>query len=203
MIKYNNIDFNIKDKFYESFIEQIESLKNNIDIDFEIIAEDVIDKVILQNIDVNLNYDKLISEFVKILNKVIETNINKTYIIFYNSQIFSLNIKFDNCYIFDFNPFLEVNEYNILITNDYYNLNYKYLIDYLKQVWPIEYDDDEIEKYLIEYFKIGIQNKVYKTNKEKLYLTATIINKVYNIGQEITCDRLVFDSIIKSFIDNT
>lgn len=201
-MKYNNLDLNVKDEFYQSFLNQVDILKNNIELNIDIIPEDVIDKVILQNIDIELNYKDLIETFKKILNEVIKENINKTYIIFYNSNILSLNLESDNYFTFDINSFLDVNDYNILIANEIFNLNYQNLIVYLKDIWPVDYKEREIENLVIEYFRSGILYKNFTTNKEKLYLTALIVNKVYNLNQKITCDRLIFDSIIESFIDN-
>lgn len=202
LIKYNEIDINKKDEFYSAFLKQIEYLKSNMNLEFELIPEEIIDKVIIQNINTKINYARLIKDFENILHFVVSYNINKTYIIIYNSSFFQMSRNLDNCYTFDVNSYLNIKDYNILISDEIRNINYELLIEYLKEIWPVDYFKQEIENLLEEYFSYGIHKKIFKTQKEKMYLLSSIINKEYKFHQEITCDKVVFDSIIKSFIDN-
>lgn len=202
LIKYNEIDINKKDEFYSAFLKQIEYLKSNMNLEFELIPEEIIDKVIIQNINTKINYARLIKDFENILHFVVNYNINKTYIIIYNSSFFQMSRNLDNCYTFDVNSYLNVKDYNILISDEIRNINYELLIEYLKEIWPVDYFEQEIENLLEEYFSYGIHKKIFKNKKEKMYLLSSIINKEYKFHQEITCDKVVFDSIIKSFIDN-
>lgn len=202
LIKYNEIDINKKDEFYSAFLKQIEYLKSNMNLEFELIPEEIIDKVIIQNINTKINYSRLIKDFENILHFVVSYNINKTYIIIYNSSFFQMSRNLDNCYTFDVNSYLNIKDYNILISDEIRNINYELLIEYLKEIWPVDYFKQEIENLLEEYFSYGIHKKIFKTKKEKMYLLSSIINKEYKFHQEITCDKVVFDSIIKSFIDN-
>ena len=164
--------------------------------------EEELTKVIIQNIDIKINFQKLLSEFEKILQVVINYNISKTYIIFYNSSFMELNRNYDNCFNFDCNPFLNVSDYNILVANEIISFNYKTLIKYLKDIWPIEYYNQEIEYLVNDYFCYNIHKKFFRTKREKIYLLSNILNKEYKLNQKIICDKVVFDSIIKSFIDN-
>lgn len=202
LIKYNEIKIENKDIFYNSFLDQIELLKDNVDLDVEIMPEEELTKVIIQNIDIKINFQKLLSEFEKILQVVINYNIIKTYIIFYNSSFMELNRNYDNCFNFDCNPFLNVSDYNILVANEIISFNYKTLIKYLKDIWPIEYYNQEIEYLVNDYFCYNIHKKIFRTKREKIYLLSNILNKEYKLNQKIICDKVVFDSIIKSFIDN-
>ncbi len=202
LIKYNEIAINKKDEFYSAFLKQIEYLKSNMNLEFELIPEEIIDKVIIQNINTKINYARLIKDFENILHFVVSYNINKTYIIIYNSSFFQMSRNLDNCYTFDVNSYLNVKDYNILISDEIRNINYELLIEYLKEIWPVDYFEQEIENLLEEYFSYGIHKKIFKNKKEKMYLLSSIINKEYKFHQEITCDKVVFDSIIKSFIDN-
>ena len=202
LIKYNEIDINKKDEFYSAFLKQIEYLKSNMNLEFELIPEEIIDKVIIQNINTKINYARLIKDFENILHFVVNYNINKTYIIIYNSSFFQMSRNLDNCYTFDVNSYLNVKDYNILISDEIRNINYELLIEYLKEIWQVDYFEQEIENLLEEYFSYGIHKKIFKNKKEKMYLLSSIINKEYKFHQEITCDKVVFDSIIKSFIDN-
>lgn len=202
LIKYNEIAINKKDEFYSAFLKQIEYLKSNMNLEFELIPEEIIDKVIIQNINTKINYARLIKDFENILHFVVSYNINKTYIIIYNSSFFQMSRNLDNCYTFDVNSYLNVKDYNILISDEIRNINYELLIEYLKEIWPVDYFEQEFETLLEEYFSYGIHKKIFKNKKEKMYLLSSIINKEYKFHQEITCDKVVFDSIIKSFIDN-
>lgn len=202
LIKYNEIIVDKKDDFYNSFLKQVDYLNNSINLDFELIPEEMIDKVVMQNIDVKINYQKLMNNFEQILQFVIKNNISKTYIILYNSLFIQLNKNMDNCYTFDINPHLNAINYNILITENILIFNHKLLTNYLKNLWPVDYYEQEIEALLEEYISYGIHKKFFITKKEKLFLLSKIMNKEYKLNQEITCDKLIFDSIIKSFIDN-
>lgn len=202
LIKYNEIAIDKKDEFYSAFLKQIEYLKSNMNLEFELIPEEIIDKVIIQNINTKINYASLIKDFENILHFVVSYKINKTYIIIYNSSFFQMSRNLDNCYTFDVNSYLNIKDYNILISDEIRNINYELLIEYLKEIWPVAYFEQEIENLLEEYFSYGIHKKIFKTKKEKMYLLSSIINKEYKFHQEIICDKVVFDSIIKSFIDN-
>lgn len=199
---YNNIDVDIKDEFYQSFVKQVEIINDLVDNNMSIIPEDAIEKVVLQNAYVEIENDKLIEEFVKILNYVIGRNINLTYIIFYNSQIMNIEKNYDNCYTFDLNNYLDIRNYNLIIVDEIREFSYEILVEYLKNIWPIDYIEEEEENLISEYFNFVIYFKKFITQKEKLFLMSKILNKEYKIKQEIECNKLIFDSIIKSFVDN-
>lgn len=167
LIKYNEIAINKKDEFYSAFLKQIEYLKSNMNLEFELIPEEIIDKVIIQNINTKINYARLIKDFENILHFVVSYNINKTYIIIYNSSFFQMSRNLDNCYTFDVNSYLNVKDYNILISDEIRNINYELLIEYLKEIWPVDYFEQEIENLLEEYFSYGIHKKFLKTKKKK------------------------------------
>lgn len=199
---YNNIDVDIKDEFYQSFVKQVEIINDLVDNNMSIIPEDAIEKVVLQNAYVEIENDKLIEEFVKILNYVISGNINLTYIVFYNSQIVNIEKNYDNCYTFDLNNYLDIRNYNLIIVDEIREFGYEILVEYLKNIWPIDYIEEEEENLIAEYFNFVIYLKKFITQKEKLFLMSKILNKEYKIKQEIECNKLIFDSIIKSFVDN-
>ena len=199
---YNNIDVDIKDEFYQSFVKQVEIINDLVDNNMSIIPEDAIEKVVLQNAYVEIENDKLIEEFVKILNYVISGNINLTYIVFYNSQIMNIEKNYDNCYTFDLNNYLDIRNYNLIIVDEIREFSYEILVEYLKNIWPIDYIEEEEENLIAEYFNFVIYLKKFITQKEKLFLMSKILNKEYKIKQEIECNKLIFDSIIKSFVDN-
>ena len=80
--------------------------------------------------------------------------------------------------------------------------SYEILVEYLKNIWPINYIEEEEENLIADYFNFVIYLKKFITQKEKLFLMSKILNKEYKIKQEIECNKLILDSIIKSFVDN-
>ena len=136
---YNNISLDKKEPFYLEFLKQIDILKENLDVNFEFVEEDNIDKVIMQNIDININFDNLFQTFLTTLNKVVNENITKTYIIFYDSKILDIKLDSDNYYLFDVNQYLDIDKYNLLISNNVKEFNINTLVDYIESIWPILY----------------------------------------------------------------
>lgn len=199
--KYNNISLEEKDKFYQEFLKQIDLLKESIKINYEIVEEDNIDKVIIQNIDININFDNLFETTLKVLNEIVKENVTKIYIIFYNSRLLNVKLDSDNYYLFDVNQYLDINEYNLLFCDDIYNLNFSSLINYVENIWPKNYEDNEIKLYLNHYFKYLIYLNEFDTLSIEIYLIGLILNKLYGLNQKINCKKPILDNVIKSFVD--
>lgn len=200
-LKYNEIPQEDKQKFYNEYLNQIDILKEKLNINSKIIPEDSIDKVVLQNIDISIDFDNLLETFNEILNKVMKENINKTYIIFYDSKLIEIKPESDNYYLFDVNQFLDIKEYNLLISQNINELDVNYLINYIENIWPMNYEENEICFLLEHYFKYLIYLKDISIFNEKLYLIGIILNKTYNLQQKINCTNSNVNNIIKSFID--
>lgn len=199
--KYNNISLEEKDKFYQEFLKQIDLLKESLKINYEIVEEDNIDKVIIQNIDININFDNLFETTLKVLNEIVKENVTKIYIIFYNSRLLNVKLDSDNYYLFDVNQYLDINEYNLLFCDDIYNLNFSSLINYVENIWPKNYEDNEIKLYLNHYFKYLIYLNEFDTLSIEIYLIGLILNKLYGLNQKINCKKPILDNVIKSFVD--
>ncbi len=198
---YNEVHLEDKQPFYYEYLNQIEILKDKLNSDFEIIPEENLDKVVLQNIDININLDSLLSNFNCILNKILLENINKTYIIFHDSKLIEIKPESDNYYLFDVNQFLDIKEYNLLVTKNVNEFNLNSLVNYIESIWPINYEENEICFLLEHYFKYLIYLKDISIFNEKLYLIGIILNKIYNLQQKLYCTNLNINNIIKSFID--
>ena len=179
--KYNDILLEDKQKFYNKYLNQINILKEKINVNLEVIIEENLDKIILQNIDISVNYNNLLQILNNILNKVIKENINKTYIIFYDSNLVEIEIKYDNYYLFDINQFSDLSDYNLLISQNINEFDINNLARYIEEIWPIEYKDNEICYLLEHYFKYLIHLKNVSISNEKLYLIGTILNKTYKL----------------------
>lgn len=199
--KYNNISLEEKDKFYQEFLKQIDLLKESLKVDYEIVEEDNIDKVIIQNIDININFDNLFETALKVLNEIVKENVTKIYIIFYNSRLLNIKLDSDNYYLFDVNQYLDINECNLLFCDDIYNLNFSSLINYVENIWPKNYEDNEIKLYLNHYFKYLIYLNEFDTLSIEIYLIGLILNKLYGLNQKINCKKPILDNVIKSFVD--
>ena len=115
---------------------------------------------------------------------------------------FRIEKNYDNCYTFDLNNYLDIRNYNLIIVDEIREFSYEILVEYLKNIWPIDYIEEEEENLIAEYFNFVIYLKKFITQKEKLFLMSKILNREYKIKQEIDCNKLIFDSIIKSFVDN-
>lgn len=139
---YNNISLDKKEPFYLEFLKQIDVLKENLDVNFEFVEEDNIDKVIMQNMDININFDNLFQTFLTTLNKVVNENITKTYIIFYDSKILDIKLDSDNYYLFDLNQYLDIDKYNLLISSDVQEFNVNSLVNYIESIWPKGYEEE-------------------------------------------------------------
>lgn len=198
---YENFSLEDKEKFYREFLNQVDMLREKINIDFEIIAEDNIDKVIMQNLDIEINFDILLEKFIEVLNKVMIENVNKTYIIFYDSKIIDIKLDGNNYYLFDVNQFLDISSYNLLISNEVIEFSLDSLIDYVESIWPVDYTDGEIKSLLIHYFKYLIYLDYFDTVSVEIYLIGIILNKIYGLSQKINYTKEINNNIIKSFID--
>lgn len=198
---YGEIPLDNKQLFYNDYLNQVEILKKKLNINFEVLPEDNIDKVVLQNIDINIDFNSLLEAFNKILNKVMKENINKTYIIFYDSKLIEIKMESDNYYLFDVNQFLNIKEYNLLISQNIVEFNLDSLNSYVEDIWPMNYEENEIYFLLEHYFKYLIYLKDISIFNEKLYLIGIILNKTYKLNQKINCTNSNINNIIKSFID--
>ena len=198
---YNDTSLDKKEPFYQEFLKQIDILKENLNVDFEFIEEDNIDKVIMQNIDININFNILFETFLTTLNKVVNENITKTYIIFYDSKILDIKLDSDNYYLFDLNQYLDIDKYNLLISNDVQEFNINSLVNYIESIWPKDYEENEIRVLLKHYFKYLIYLNEFDTVSIELYILGIILNKTYGLNQKIVYTKPIDDNIIKSFID--
>ena len=101
----------------------------------------------------------------------------------------------------DINQFLDIKEYNLLITEDINEFDESSLISYIENLWPLAYEENEISFLVEHYFKYLIYLDNVNIANDKLYLVGLIIKKNYKLNQKITCTNPNLSNIIKSFID--
>ena len=89
----------------------------------------------------------------------------------------------------------------MIIGQNINELDVNYLINYIENIWPMNYEENEICFLLEHYFKYLIYLKDISIFNEKLYLIGFILNKTYNLQQKINCTNSDINNIIKSFID--
>lgn len=146
--------------------------------------------------------DNPIEKISYMLEYIINNNLNKTIIIFFNSNNFLINNKFKNVIFFDINKNIEMNNNNIFITNNFYkNLDFEIILDYLEKNWPINFKKESILHWLKFYFTNCISLSKIKITNETLLIIAFLLKKMYKLNQTIFYPNEIND-IIKSFIAN-
>lgn len=153
------------------------------------IKDDVV-KNFVSNYEIKFNileYEKILKNLLKIF---LDSNIDKKIIIFYNSKYLKYNFENNkNVIAFDTNDKLEVNKYNILISNEYMNINYEIIIKYITEKSPIILEKSLVESILTEYLTniiykkeinevIEYKNIIYKILSKKLNINHNFNNKL-------------------------
>lgn len=168
-------------------------------------VDEDIEKLIFSITQFNLNYN--ITNINEILNNLLEQyikiNTNKIILIFYDSSLLNLSFSsFDNCYTFDISESVKIEEYNITSWHEVTDFNYEIIIHELNKQWPIAFNEQEIMKYIKEYF-IKISHHIeLSISNEKEYLAYFLLNKLYNNSIPINTNQVVLNDNIKSFLEH-
>ena len=146
------------------------------------IKDDVV-KNFVSNYEINFNileYEKILKNLLKIF---IDSNIDKKIIIFYNSKYLKYNFENNkNVIAFDTNDKLEVNKYNVLISNEYMNINYEIIINYITEKSPIILEKSLVESILTEYLTNIVYKKEISGVAEYKNIIYKILSKKLNIN---------------------
>lgn len=152
-----------------------------------------IEKNFISNYEIKFNileYEKILKNLLKIF---LDSNIDKKIIIFYDSKYLKYNFENNkNIIAFDTNDKLEVNKYNILISDEYMNINYEIIINYITKKSPIILEKSLVESILTEYLTniiykkeinevIEYKNIIYKILSKKLNINHNFNNKLSKI----------------------
>lgn len=180
-----NDDNNYQEKAEELLTSMFKNIISSTDLNFSYETNTTISKLINNNLNVELNYKiNEIQEILEIiLNKIIEYNYTKTYIIFIDRNLIDINIKSDNVYYFNINSNTMINDYNLLFLNEFRNFNYEVLLNEIKYNWPLDYEITNIEYYLKVYLRYYLSNKNIISSNIYIKNISNIMNKLYNINQ--------------------
>ena len=109
-------------------------------------------------------------------------NSNKIYIIFIDKSLININFNNDNLYIFNVNNNIEdLNDYNLLFLDYYYDFNLNVLLENIKLNWNKEYNDDYILNLLKDFINIYLKyDNIFISNNDIKQLK-NIFYKLYNI----------------------
>lgn len=161
------------------------------------IKDDVV-KNFVSNYEINFNileYEKILKNLLKIF---LDSNIDKKIIIFYNSKYLKYNFENNkNVIAFDINDKLEVNKYNVLISNEYMNINYEIIINYITKKSPIILEKSLVESILTEYLTNIIYKKEISEVAEYKNIIYKILSKKLNINHNFN-NKL--SKILESYI---
>lgn len=199
---YTEVSEEEKIEIHNKLTQIIKKLEINTELNIKLDLEENIIKYIKQNLTIENNINNISESINKIIKKNIEFNPKVTYIIFYNSNIIDINIEEDKIYLFDVNQNKEIKEYNMIISKEVDEFIYDLLISQIKNIWPIEYNEGEIEELLNEYFKFYSNETKIVPKDEKILIISKIMNNLYKLNKKIEYYPSIKNNAISCYIDN-
>lgn len=147
-------------------------------------------------IDTCVLYNKLL----EMLDVLIKKKLNKTFIIFIDNNI-NVNIikDYENIYLFDISKNKNSDKYNLICIDELKEINFDILLNTLEDHWPIECDKKSIMEYLNNYFNTYLNNEKVVVNNDNDLIIALLLNKIYELNQEIICDLSHISKVVQSF----
>ncbi len=192
-------DTSIYDKI-SNFLNQILD-DSGLEIEYQV-EEDFL-KIILSICNFSVSSKCLPFENMKqLLNRIFCTELNKKYIIFYNSRIFDFDFsKYDCCYSFDVNFGCSLQRYNLISFSDrVQELNLEVLMREVKLLWPISYEECQIVENIRKYFEQFLFLDELHLNFTDEVITAHIIQKLFHFNKHLIYDSSLLSDNIKSFL---
>lgn len=181
-------------EIYEKVVHEFNEINDLLNCN---IKDDVV-KNFVSNYEIKFNileYKKILKNLLKIF---LDSNIDKKIIIFYNSKYLKYNFENNkNVIAFDTNDKLEVNKYNALISNEYMNINYEIIINYITEKSPIILEKSLVESILTEYLTNIIYEKEISEVAEYKNIIYKILSKKLNINHNFN-NKL--SKILESYI---
>ena len=157
----------------------------NCNIDLNVNSIDNTLKIFSNCLEIIPNVDNPIEKINYMLKYIINNNLNKTVIIF-----------------FDISKKININDNNILITDNFYkNLDFQIILEYLEINWPIQFNKESTLYWLKYYFINCFSLSKIKITNDELLIIAFLLKKMYKLNQNIYYSNKIND-IIKSFIAN-
>lgn len=171
-------------------------------IDIDLYPVDNILKIFSNCLEISTIIDKPLEKINYMLEYIINNNVNKTIIIFLNSDNLPIKYNYENVICFNLSKNIEIKHNNILLTNkSCKNLDIEIILEYLEKNWPIQFNRQSVLYWLRYYFDNCIFLDKVKITNEELLIVAFLFKKMYHIEQNIYYSNEIND-IIKSFIAN-
>ena len=188
LYEYINLIVNNKEEYLNKIENIVDNLMHDINssVDFDISWEfnNSLSKILtsLTDINVNIKIKELNTIVNNLLDCVVKYNSNKIYIIFIDKGLININLNNDNLYIFNINSNVEnINDYNLLFLDNYYEFNLNVLLDNIKLNWKKEYNDNYILDLLKDFINIYLKyDNIFISNNDIKQLK-NIFYKLYNI----------------------
>lgn len=188
LYEYINLIVNNKEEYLNKIENIVDNLMHDINssVDFDISWEfnNSLSKILtsLTDINVNIKIKELNTIVNNLLDCVVKYNYNKIYIIFIDKGLININLNNDNLYIFNINSNVEnINDYNLLFLDNYYEFNLNVLLDNIKLNWNKEYNDNYILDLLKDFINIYLKyDNIFISNNDIKQLK-NIFYKLYNI----------------------
>lgn len=188
LYEYINLIVNNKeeylDKIEDIVVGLMQDIKDNVDLNISWEFNSSLFKTLssLVDIDININIKELTVVINEILDYIMKYNSNKIYIIFIDKSLININFNNDNLYIFNVNNNIEdLNDYNLLFLDYYYDFNLNVLLENIKLNWNKEYNDDYILNLLKDFINIYLKyDNIFISNNDIKQLK-NIFYKLYNI----------------------
>lgn len=188
LYEYINLIVNNKEEYLDKIEDIVDGLmqdiKDNVDLNISWEFNSSLFKTLssLVDIDININIKELNVVINEILDYIMKYNSNKIYIIFIDKSLININFNNDNLYIFNVNNNIEdLNDYNLLFLDYYYDFNLNVLLENIKLNWNKEYNDDYILNLLKDFINIYLKyDNIFISNNDIKQLK-NIFYKLYNI----------------------
>lgn len=188
LYEYINLIVNNKEEYSDKIEDIVDGLmqdiKDNVDLNISWEFNSSLFKTLssLVDIDININIKELTVVINEILDYIMKYNSNKIYIIFIDKSLININFNNDNLYIFNVNNNIEdLNDYNLLFLDYYYDFNLNVLLENIKLNWNKEYNDDYILNLLKDFINIYLKyDNIFISNNDIKQLK-NIFYKLYNI----------------------
>lgn len=174
----------------------------NCNIDLNVNSIDNTLKIFSNCLEIIPNINNYIEKINYMLKYIISNNLNKTVIIFLNSDNFYIPCNFENIIFFDISKKININNNNILITDNFYkNLDFQIILEYLEKNWPIQFNKESTLYWLKYYFINCFSLSKIKITNDELLIIAFLLKKMYKLNQTIYYSNKT-NNIIKSYIAN-
>lgn len=175
----------------------------NLEIEYQL-EEDFM-KIILSICDfsVDINSSSL-AVMEQLLDKLFCRELNKKYIVFYNSRIFDFDFsRYDCCYSFNVNFGQPLDRYNLIsFSNGVKELNLEKVIHEVELLWPVSYKEDQIVNNLRKYFgQYLFLDELYLISADEIIM-AHIIQRLFHFKKNLIYDSSLLNNNIKSFLTN-